>query len=111
MPLGKPARAQLNKWQKAGTQGKCEIIDNQVNGEEGVFKLAFPYKGKKVDLIINFCVGFPAKVPAMNFKTKMYHAGVDESSGAICLASITPWDITTGPQRLVEHVSSILENH
>ena len=108
MPLGKPARAQIMKWQKAGTAGLCEIKETNVGGEEGKYLLAFPYKGKKVDLVINFAIGFPAKVPAMYFTTKMWHTGVDEKSGAICVAAITPWDTQTGPQKLVEHVVKIL---
>ena len=110
MAIGKPARAQITKWQKAGTNNLCVIKETNVDNEEGKYLLEFPYKGKKVDLVINFGIGFPAKVPVMYFKTKMWHTGVDEKSGAICLASITPWETNTGPQRLVEHVADILAN-
>ena len=59
-------------------------------------------------MIINFAVGFPGKVPTMNFKTKLYHTGVSETNGAICTAAITPWDVNSGAQKLIEHVSSLL---
>ena len=107
MALGKPAKAQLMKWVKAGPTG-CKVTNQKVNDEEGHYEIDFPFHGKQVSLLINFAVGFPAKVPDMRFKTKMWHTGVDEKSGAICKAAITPWSAATGPQALCDHVSKIL---
>ena len=59
-------------------------------------------------MVIDFSIGFPAKVPPMYFKTKMWHTGVDEKTGVICIAAILPWDVNTGPQKLADHVTSIL---
>ena len=109
MGLTKPARSQLNKWQKAGTNGVCEIIDTQVNGEEGIYKVSFKYMGKKVDMIIDFSKSYPTQAPSMKFTTKMYHVGIGED-GAICEHAIA-WEPNASPQRAIEHVRNLLDNH
>ena len=59
-------------------------------------------------MVIDFSKGFPGKVPPMNFRTKLWHTAVSEDTGAICTAEITPWLTNSGPQKLIEHVSSLL---
>ena len=108
MGLGKPTRAQLTKWKKAGCADLADIKEENYHGQEGAYLIDFPFHGKKVSMVINFAVGFPAKPPAMNFVTKLWHTGVAEQGGAICTASIEPWNTGSGPQKCIEHVTDLL---
>ena len=108
-PLGKPAKAQLMKWIKAGP-ANCTVVSQNHEGKDGNYTIDFPFHGKQVTMAIDFSGGFPAKVPDMRFTTKMWHCGVDEKTGAICKAAITPWTAATGPQKLCDHVTEMLAN-
>lgn len=88
--------------------------EQNIGNVEGKFLFTFngpagtPYEGKKFDVEYDLTEGFPNRVPDIKFKTKMWHCGIDESDGTICVAALEPWVPTTGLAACVEHVSGLL---
>jgi ubiquitin-protein ligase len=119
MSLPKAARGQIAKFLKGAAASPYEGVtwEQNVGGVEGKFTFTFtgpagtPYEGKKFDVNYDLTGGFPNRVPDITFKTKIWHCGVKEDDGTICVAALEPWVPTTGLAACVEHVSGLMNQN
>lgn len=87
----------LFQWQELGDLTKdpiesCVIQPDENNptlwkvvlaGPEGT-----PYLGGTFNVEVDFSDNYPFKAPKVHFKTKIYHPGVSQKDGSICMAAI-----------------------
>ena len=70
-----------------------------------------PYKGGKFHVDVDFSDNYPFKAPKVNFKTKIYHPGVSQKDGSICMAAIEAnWVPTLNAKYVISALMSLLQD-
>ncbi|XP_054152559.1 uncharacterized protein LOC128951332 [Oppia nitens] len=75
--------------------GRIEPTDNALewkaylNGPEGS-----PYEGGVFEIDLTFPAEYPMRVPDIRFKTQIFHANIDNSSGTVCTTLLSNWRST-----------------
>ena len=67
-----------------------------------------PYEGGKFKVRFN-CDTYPFKTPKINFITKIYHPGVSQDKGEICMKALEEgWVPTMGCKHCIAHILTLL---
>lgn len=70
-----------------------------------------PYKGGKFHVTVDFTENYPFKAPKVNFKTKIYHPGVSQKDGTICMAAIeSNWVPTLNAKYVIGALMTLLRD-
>ena len=77
-----------------------------LDGPEGT-----PYLGGKFNVEVDFSENYPFKAPKVHFKTKIYHPGVSQKDGSICMAAIeSNWVPTLNAKYVIGALVTLLRD-
>ena len=70
-----------------------------------------PYLGGKFNVTVDFTENYPFKAPKVNFTTKIYHPGVSQKDGTICMAAIeSNWVPTLNAKYVIGALVTLLRD-
>merc|ERR1719198_476173 len=68
-----------------------------------------PFAGGTFSVRFN-CENYPFKSPKISFTTKIYHPGVSQDKGEICMKALEDsWVPTMGCQHCIQHILTLLQ--